>query len=163
MIPGSLLVMVLAAGEPAEVLTKYEVKTLAVQVPSEWTQSEADGTRRFDDPTGEAYLLLDVGAVQTSSMKPQLCLEKLLGAMGREGWKQLKLGRSPAARRVDADTTPDGAESVKTVTFVGCDGTTTWSLVFHMDAKRKDRFEALAEKVAQSVAYAKTSAGKKGK
>jgi len=162
-IPGALLVMVLAAGEPAEALTKYEVKTLALQVPSEWKQSEADGTQRFDDPTGDAYLLLDVGAVQTSGMKPQVCLEKMLGAMGNEGWKQLKLGRSPAARRVDTDTTPDGAESVETVTYVGCDGKTTWSLVFHMDTKQKDRFEALVEKVARSVAYAKASAGKKGK
>ena len=161
MMLGSLLVMVLAAGEPAE-LAKYEVKTLALQVPSEWQQSEADGTQRFDDPTGDAYLLLDVGAVQTSGMKPQVCLEKILGAMGNERWKQLKLGKSPAARRVDTDTTPDGAESVQTVTYVGCDGKTTWSLVFHMDAKKKDRFETLAEKVAGSVAYAKPSS-RKGK
>ena len=63
---------------------------------------------------------------------------------------------------MDSDTTPDGAESVQTVTYVGCDGKTTWSLVFHMDAKKKDRFETLAEKVAGSVAYAKSSA-RKGK
>jgi len=158
---GSLLVMVLAAAEPAAELTKYEVKTLALQVPSEWQQSEADGTQRFDDPTGDAYLLLDVGSVQTAGMKPQKCLEKILTAMGSEqGWKQLKLGRAPAARRVDSDTTPDGAESVQTVTYVGCDGKTTWSLVFHMDAKKKDRFETLAEKVAGSVAYAKSRKGK---
>ncbi|MCY1079333.1 hypothetical protein [Archangium lansingense] len=158
---GSLLVMVLAAGEPAAELTKYEVKTLALQVPTEWKQSEADGTQRFDEPSGDAYLLLDVGAVQTAGMKPQLCLEKILTAMGSEqGWKQLKLGKAPAAKRVDSDTTPDGAESVQTVTYVGCDGKTTWSLVFHMDAKKKDRFETLAEKVAGSVAYAKSRKGK---
>ncbi|HEX8440831.1 hypothetical protein [Archangium sp.] len=160
---GSLLVLVLAAGEPAETLTKYEVKTLALQVPSAWKQSEADGTQRFDDPSGDAYLLLDVGAVQTAGMKPQVCLEKILAAMGNENWKQLKLGKAPAARRVDTDTTPDGAESVETVTYVGCDGKTTWSLVFHMNVKQKDRFEALATKVANSLAYAKPSASKKGK
>ena len=163
MMLGSLLVMVLAAGEPAAELAKYEVKTLAVRVPSEWKQSEADGTQRFDDPTGDAYLLLDVGSVQTAGMNPRKCLEKILTAMGSEqGWKQLKLGKAPAARRVDSDTTPDGAESVQTVTYVGCDGKTTWSLVFHMDAKKKDRFETLAEKVAGSVAYAKSSP-RKGK
>jgi hypothetical protein len=157
---GSLLVMVLAAGEPAE-LTKFEVKTLALQVPSEWTQSEADGTQRFDEPTGDAYLLVDVDSVPTAGMKPQLCLEKILTAMGSEqGWKPLQLGKAPAARRVDLDTTPDGAESVETVTYVGCDGKTNWSLVFHMDAKKKDRFEALAEKVAGSLAYAKSRKGK---
>jgi hypothetical protein len=160
---GSLLVMVLAAGEPAETLTKYEVKTLALQVPSEWKQSEADGTQRFDDPSGDAYLLLDVGTVQTSGMKPKVCLEKILAAMGNENWKPLKLGKAPAAQRVDTDTTPDGAESVETVTYVGCDGKTTWSLVFHMDVKKKDRFEALAAKVANSVTYSKPSVSKKGK
>jgi len=162
---GSLLVLVLAAGEaPAQALTKYEVKTLALQVPSDWRQSEADGTQRFDDPSGDAYLLVDVGAVQTAGMKPQVCLDKVLTAMGQEkGWKQLKLGKAPAARRVDMDTTPDGAESVETVTYVGCDGKTTWSLVFHMDVKQKERFEALVTKVANSVAYSKPSTSKKGK
>jgi hypothetical protein len=160
---GSLLVMALAAGEPSAALAKYEVKTLALQLPSDWKQSEADGTQRFDDPSGDAYLLLDVGSVQTAGMKPQVCLSKILAAMGgAQGWKQLKLGKAPAARRVDSDTTPDRAESVETVTYVGCDGKTTWSLVFHMVAKRKDRFEALAEQVAGSVAYVKASA-KKGK
>lgn len=94
-------------------------------------------------------------------MKPQLCLEKILAAMGSEqGWKHLKLGKAPAARRVDSDTTPDGAESVQTVTYVGCDGRTSWSLVFHMDAKKKNRFETLVEKVAGSVVYAKPQARK---
>jgi hypothetical protein len=160
---GSVLVLVLAAGEPAETLTKYEVKTLALQVPAEWKQSEADGTQRFDDPSGDAYLLVDVDSVKSSSMKAQVCLEKILAAMGNEDWKQLRLGKAPAARRVNMDTTPDGAESVETVTYVGCDGTTTWSLVFHMDLKQKDRFEALATKVANSVAYSKPPVSKKGK
>ena len=158
---GALVVAVLAAAEPAE-LTKHEVKTLTLQLPSDWKQSEADGTQRFTDPSGDAYVLVDVGAVQSAGMKPQLCLEKILSAMGGEqGWKPLKLGKSPAARRVDSDTTPDGAESVRTVTYVGCDGKTTWSLVFHMDTKSQERFEPLAEKVAGSVAYAK--APRKGK
>jgi hypothetical protein len=155
---GALLAMVLSSGDPVEALMDYTVKTLVLQVPSEWKQSEADGTHRFDDPAGGAYLLLDVDSVKTSGMKPQVCLEKILGAMGNEGWKHLKVGRAPAARRVDSDTTPDGAESVETVTYVGCDGKTTWSLVLHMDAKQKDRFETLMAKVAGSVAYAKSTA-----
>lgn len=160
---GSLLVMVLAAGQPPADLTTYEVKTLTLQVPADWKQSEADGTQRFSDPSGDAYLLLDVGAVQTAGMKPQVCLDKILAAMGgAQGWKPLKLGKSPAARRVDADITPDRSASVETVTYVGCDGKTTWSLVFHMDARRKDRFEPLAEQVAGSVGYVKPL-GKKGK
>jgi hypothetical protein len=164
---GALLALVLSAGEPpagdpVEALTHYTVKSIVLRVPSEWKQSQADGTHRFDDPAGSAYLLLDVGAVRTARMKPQVCLQKLLGAMGNEGWKPLKVDRAPAARRVDSDTTPDGAESVETVRYVGCDGKTSWSLVLHMDARQKDRFETLMAKVAGSVAYAK-SAAKKGK
>ncbi|MBM7115831.1 hypothetical protein [Archangium primigenium] len=159
---GSLVVALLAAGEPTAELAKREVKTLTLNLPEDWARSEADGTLRFADPSGDAYVLVDVGAVQTAGMKPQVCLDKILSAMGGEpGWKSLKLGKSPAARRVDSDTTPDGAESVRTVTYVGCDGKTTWSLVFHMDQKQQERFEPLAEKVAQSVAYAK--APRKGK
>lgn len=158
---GTVLMAVLAAGEPVE-LTKHEVKTLTLQLPADWTQSEADGTQRFADPSGDAYVLVDVGAVQTAGMKPQVCVEKIISAMGGgEGWKNLKLGKAPAARRVDSDTTPDGAESVRTVTYVGCDGKTTWSLVFHMDTKEQEHFEPLAEKVASSVTFTRPT--KKGK
>ena len=158
---GTVLMAVLAAGEPVE-MTRHEVKTLALQLPADWTQSEADGTQRFADPSGDAYVLVDVGAVQTAGMKPQVCVEKIISAMGGgEGWKPLKLGKAPASRRVDSDTTPDGAESVRTVTYVGCDGKTTWSLVFHMDTKEQEHFEPLAEKVAASVTFTKPT--KKGK
>ena len=158
---GTVLMAVLAAGEPVE-MTRHEVKTLTLQLPADWTQSEADGTQRFADPSGDAYVLVDVGAVQTAGMKPQVCVEKIISAMGGgEGWKPLKLGKAPASRRVDSDTTPDGAESVRTVTYVGCDGKTTWSLVFHMDTKQQEHFAPLAEKVASSIAY--TKPGKKGR
>lgn len=157
---GTVLMAVLAAGEPTE-LTRHEVKTLTLQLPSDWNQSEADGTQRFEDPSGDAHVLLDVGAVQTAGMKPQVCLEKIISAMGsKDGWKNLKLGKAPAARRVDSDTTPDGAESVRTVTYVGCDGKTTWSLVFHMDTKQQEHFEPLAERIATSVTFTKPKKGK---
>jgi hypothetical protein len=160
---GSLLMAVLAAGEPAE-LAKHELKTLTLRLPVDWKQSEADGTQRFDDPSGDAHVLVDVGSVQTSGMKPQVCLDKILSAMGsNQGWRPLKLGKAPAARRVDSDTTPDGAESVRTVTYVGCDGKTTWSLVFHMDTKEQEHFEPLVEKIAGSIAYVKAVPTKKGK
>ncbi|MET0403801.1 MAG: hypothetical protein ABW123_15430 [Cystobacter sp.] len=158
---GSLLMVVLAAGEPVA-LAKHEIKTLTLQLPADWNQSEADGTQRFADPSGDAYVLVDVGAVQTANMKPQVCLEKIISAMGgAQGWKPLKLGKAPAARRVDSDTTPDGSGAVRTVTYVGCDGKTTWSLVFHMDTKQQEHFAPLSEKVASSVAY--TKPGRKGR
>ena len=161
---GSLLMMVLAAGEPPEAeLKRFQEKTLALQLPATWERTVVDGTQRFTDPSGDAYLLLDVGSVQTAGMKPQVCLDKILAAMGPGDWKKQTLGKAPAARGTAMDTTPDRTGSVQTLTYVGCDGKTTWSLVFHMDAKRKEHFEPLADKVAASVAYAKAPPGKKGK
>jgi len=166
MIGSVLMVVALAVstGGSAQALKNFQAKTLNISVPVSWTHTNEEGTEKFKAPTGEAFFTLDVGAVQTAGMKPQMCLDKILTAMGgAQGWKSLKLGKAPAARRVDADTTPDRSASVETVTYVGCDGKTTWSLVFHMDMKQKDRFEALATEVANTVAYSKPIVSKKGK
>ena len=170
MMLGSSIALVLPAAAPAPAapapaapvveFTPFQDNTLVLNVPKDWKSSVVDGSQRFTDPSGDAYLLLDVGKVQSAGMKPQVCLDKIVAAMGgqdskdKTGWTLLSLGRAPAARHLDVDTTPDRTGSVETVTYVGCDGKTTWSLVFHMDAKRKEHFEPLAEKISTSVAYA---------
>lgn len=164
MMLGSLVALVLSAGEPAVEFTPFQDNTLVLSVPKDWKSSVVEGSQRFTDPSGDAYLLLDVGKVQTAGMNPKVCLDKIVAAMGSKGWTLLNLGQNPAARRVDVDTTPDRTGSVETVTYVGCDGKTTWSLVFHMDVKRKEHFEPVADKVSGSVAYAyaKAPPGQKG-
>jgi hypothetical protein len=151
---GSLLVAVLVAGGSGD-MAKLQVKALELKVPATWAQTEQEGSQRFADPSGDAYFLLDVGEVQTQGMKAKVCLDKILAAMGGEGWERIKLGGSPAARQVTVDDAPDDEGSVETVTYVGCNGKTTWSLVFHMDAEQKEKFEPIAAQVARSVAYAK--------
>lgn len=161
---GSLLMAVaLAAGAggakggTADALVKHQAKTLTIRVPAAWERTVSEGTERFKAPSGEAFFTLDVGAVQTAGMKPKVCLEKILTAMGgSEGWEKVSLGLNPAARKVNLDNAnEEGTEQVKSITYVGCNGKTTWSLIFSMNEKKKDRFEPLAAKIAQSVSYAK--------
>jgi hypothetical protein len=161
---GSLLMAVALAassgdskGGSADALVKHQAKTLTLSVPAAWERTVAEGTEKFKAPSGEAFFTLDVGAVQTAGMKPKVCLEKILTAMGgSEGWEKMSLGLNPAARKMNVDNaTEDGSEKVKSVTYVGCNGKTTWSLIFSMNEKKQDRFEPLAAKIAQSVSYAK--------
>lgn len=155
---GSLLMVVLAAGTggSADALVKFQAKALKLSVPAAWERSNQEGTEKFKAPSGDAFFLLDVGAVQAAGMKPEVCLEKILTAMGGGEWEKLKLGSHPAARRVNVDAaTEDGSDKLKTLTYVGCNGKTTWSLIFTMNEKKQERFEPLAKKITESVSYAK--------
>ena len=154
---GSLVtMMVLSAGSSgsADALTKYQVKNVALKVPAAWEQSVEDGSHKFTDPSGNAWFLVDVGAVQTQGMSGDTCVGKITKSIGGE-WKPLKIGKAPAATKTETDTQAEGQFEVQTVSYVGCDGKTTWSVMFHLDKKQKGRFEALAKKVAQSVTYAR--------
>jgi len=154
---GTLLMVVLAAGTggSADALVKHQAKTLSLKVPAAWEKTTEEGTQKFTAPSKDAFFLLDVGAVQTAGMEPQVCLQKILASIGGEGWQKLSFGANPGAKRVDADTTEDGKDTVETHTYVGCNGKTTWSLVFSMNQTKKERFEPLALKIAQSVSYSK--------
>jgi hypothetical protein len=157
---GSLVMTVALAassGGSADALVKHEAKTLTIQVPAAWERTVDGGTEKFKAPSGDAFFTLDVGAVQTAGMQPKVCLEKILTAMGgSEGWEKVSLGLNPAAKKANVDNaTEDGEDKVRSITYVGCNGKTTWSLIFSMNDKKKDRFEPLAGKIAQSVSYAK--------
>jgi hypothetical protein len=161
---GSLLMAVALAagggdakGGTADALAKHQAKTLTISVPAAWERKVEGGTEKFVAPSGGAFFTLDVGAVQTAGMKPKVCLDKILTAMGGDkGWEKVSLGLNPAARKVDVDNaTEDGSEKVMSISYVGCNGKTTWSLIFSMNEKEKDRFEPLVTKIAQSVSYPK--------
>jgi hypothetical protein len=156
---GSLLMAVTLAassGGSADAPKKYQAKTLTISVPASWAHTTEEGTEKFKSPTGEAFFTLDVGAVQTAGMKPQVCLDKILAAMGGGSWETLKVGSNPAAKRANVDNaTEDGSNKVRSITYVGCNGKTTWSLIFSGDEKKKDQFEPLATQIVQSVSYTK--------
>lgn len=161
---GSLLMAVALAagggeakGGTADALVKHQAKTLTISVPAAWEKKVDGGTEKFVAPSGEAYFTLDVGAVQTVGMKPKVCLDKILTAMGgSEGWEKVSLGLNPAARKVNVDNVnEEGSLKAMSITYVGCNGKTTWSLIFTLNEEKKDRFEPLAGKIAQSVSYTK--------
>ncbi|XXF80833.1 hypothetical protein P2318_14060 [Myxococcaceae bacterium GXIMD 01537] len=149
---GSLVTMMALGAAPA--LTQAQVKDVTLQVPAEWTRSVVDGSSKFVEPSGEAYFLVDVGAVQTEAMSGKTCLDKILASIGGQ-WKRIKVGSAPAATRKVKDTSEDGKLSVETVSYVGCDGKTTWSVTFYIDLSKRQEYAALATKVGQSVKYAR--------
>lgn len=155
---GSVLMAValaVSSGGSTEAAKKYQVKTLTVQVPESWQHSVQDGTDKFNAPTGE-FFTLDVGAVQTAGMKAQVCVDKIKAALGAEGWQRQTVGSNPAARRVNVDNaTEDGAAKVMSITYIGCDGKTTWSLIFSGNEQKKDELFATVTKIAGSIAYSK--------
>jgi hypothetical protein len=157
---GSLLMVVLAAGGAkggsADALVKHQAKALTLKIPAAWERTVEEGTEKFKAPSKDAFFLLDVGAVQTEGMKPKVCLDKILASIGGDGWERVSLGANPAAKRTQVDdATEDGEEKLETITFVGCNGKTTWSLMFSMNQKKRERFAPLATKIAQSVSYSK--------
>ncbi len=82
---GSLLMAVTLAASPAgaaDAPKQYQAKTLTLSVPGSWEHTTQEGTEKFKSPTGEVLFTLDVGAVQTAGMKPQVCLDKIVAAMG---------------------------------------------------------------------------------
>ncbi|NOK35959.1 hypothetical protein D7W79_14555 [Corallococcus exercitus] len=153
MILGTFVAVMMAAGGSADALSSVTVKNIAMKAPAAWTRSNMDGTEKFLAPSGDAYFLVDVGTVQTAGMKAELCRTKILANIGGEGWTMLKVGGQPAATKTDTDAAPDGSGNVDTVTYVGCNGKTTWSVVFYMEQGKKDRFAQVAEKVGTSVSF----------
>lgn len=150
MMLGTILTVVMAAGGSADSLAQFQVKNVGVQVPAAWNRSVEDGTTKFTAPSGDAYFLVDVGSVQTAGMKAQVCVDKIVAGIGGANWERLTVGGQPAAKRLDSDNSTNGGV-VDTVTYVGCDGRTTWSVVFHLEQRKKERFAALADKVGTSV------------
>ncbi|HEY8206445.1 MAG TPA: hypothetical protein VIG99_03120 [Myxococcaceae bacterium] len=146
--------LALAAGS-ADELAEVELGAIKLKAPAAWNRSANEGTARFAAPSGEAYFEVDVGEVQRKGgMKAEECLKKILAGIGKAGFSKTKVGGQPAASKEWVDTDDTGKQFVER-TYVGCNGTTTWSIQFHMVAERRDRYAAVADQVFKSVAYEK--------
>jgi hypothetical protein len=149
----TVMAIALSLGAAPEALVKHQSKQLALQVPGGWKRVPEDGAEKFVAPSGEAWFLLDVGAVQSATMKPSVCLEKILDAIGGGGWEKLAAGGNPAAKKIEIDEVPGEKLKLRSVTYVGCDGKTTWSIIFYVDESKRAQFEPLLGRVIQSVSY----------
>ncbi len=144
----------LTLGGSADDLMVTRVSSLKLSVPAAWKHTVTEGTHRFDAPSEDASFSLDVIPLD-SPLAAGLCRDKLVKALGGEGWERISVGAAPAAKKVFLDSDPEKKTEVQTWQYVGCDGKTKWALTFTASVKRKERFEPLAAKVAQSVQFVK--------
>lgn len=151
-----LAVMLAAApaNSSADALATVTVKAVSLKAPAAWKRTTAEGSVKFAAPSGNAYFLVDVGTVQRRGMTAEVCIQKIRESIGgAQTWEPLTIDGQPAAVRMESDSSPDGKLVVVTQTFIGCSGRTTWSVVLHVEATRKDRYVPLARKIAESVTY----------
>lgn len=149
------LAVMLFGASPVTDLVPAQVKTVKLRVPGVWKHSDDQGTQVYTSPAKDAQLLVDVGAVQTAGMEAKACRDKIVSGMGGDaGWTMLSVGGQPAARKLDEDVSPDKQTVVDTVQYVGCNGKTTWSLQFRIDAHKKDKYFPLVDQVVQSIQFA---------
>lgn len=148
------LTLVLGAGS-ADEMAQATVGNLTVKAPAAWVRREAEGTVRYAAPTGEAFFDMDVGQVQRKGgMKADECLKKIVDGLGKAGFTKTKTGGQPAAWKQTVDADESGKKFVER-TYVGCNGTTTWSIQFHWLEEKKDLYAPLADRVFKSVSYEK--------
>ena len=139
-------------GSSADELATTDLGRLTIKAPAAWKKTDNEGTLRFAAPSGEAYFEIDVGQVaRPGGMPAAECLGKITTGIGGD-FEKLTIGKQPAAKQTATDTDEDG-KSFITYTFVGCDGQTTWSMTFHTVDAKKERYGALADKVAKSITY----------
>lgn len=150
----ALVLMFLGTG--SDELVPVRISGISIGVPGDWKRSLEEKTVKFTAPSLESFFYISTDRVLTAGMDAEVCRQKILDKMGgpATAWTLLTVGGEPAARRLDVDTAGDAQHTpIHTYTYIGCNGATTWSLVFHLDSRRKERFAPLAERVAQSISF----------
>ena len=102
------------SASPVTDLVPAQVKSLKLRVPGVWKHTTEAGTETYTSPAKDAQVLVDVGATATP-MDGGTCLNKILTAMGQEGWSRISLGGQPAAKKVAHDQSEDKQTEVETV------------------------------------------------
>ena len=168
---GALLVtMLLSQGaRPREVRVPViptehvEVGPLQMDVPEGWRRTWRFGTSRFDAPDGSAYVLVDTSSTLTPNLDAVECRDKILTNLGgKVRWKPIEIDHQPAGEQVIIETAPHNTQSVITARYVGCDGNTTWSMLFQGDYLiTRGFFEVIVRQIMGSVHYSPPPAGPK--
>lgn len=137
---------------------KVSVNGVTLTAPRGWAQSVEDGTNRWERPDGKESFSLDVFRPDGAALGAGECVDKLVSALGGEGWERIVVGGQPAAKRRTTDTLEDGRK-VHAHAHVGCDGRTRWALTYVVDAKLKGKPQV--EKVVSSLRFAGAKGGAK--
>jgi hypothetical protein len=136
-------------------LKAASVEKLKLKVPGGWKHTVEETTHTYVAPNEEASFALSVFPVDPKR-KGEECLDQLLKALGGDGWERIKVGGAPAAFKVSNDSGElESGEAVASHSYVGCDGSTKWTLTATHILKKKTRFEPLSKKVVDSIRYSK--------
>lgn len=147
--------VLLLMGSAVDDLKPARIQTLQVSVPAIWKHLSQKGTQLYYSPARDAKIAIDVGKT-AHAMSDSVCRDKIVKAEeanGETGWEQLSIGAHAAARHLDVDVDPKG-KKFDTVMYVGCDGHTTWSMMFSVLSERQGRYMPVFDRVAHSVRYA---------
>jgi hypothetical protein len=150
----SLWISLVLAGAADELVT-LRLASIRIKAPAAWSHTVEEGTHRFVAPSGDANFTLDTGKT-AQPMDAGVCLGKITSTLGGQ-WVRMSIGAAPAAKRLEMIHNDKTGGDIYEYAYVGCDGVHTWSLIFRLDAQRKDRFAALGERVAASLEYIRGS------
>jgi hypothetical protein len=148
MLRAAIALLVLAS--PVNDLVAQQFKTIKLKVPAVWKHIDDQGTDRYRSPASDAEVLVDVGHT-ANPMDAKVCVQKITAASGGE-WSGVSIGARPAAKQTTEDKGDDGTV-VDTTRYIGCDGKTTWSVEFRVDAHKADRYGPLVDQIIQSLSY----------
>jgi hypothetical protein len=151
MLARSLVALMVLSGAADDLVT-MRLETVRIKVPAVWSHTVTEGTHRWQAPSGDAHFILDL-AKTAAPMDAAACLDKVLAKEGGGEWTKLSIGASPAARRFEVIHNDHTNTDVHEYTYVGCNGVNIWSLIYRLEAAKKDRFTPLGDRVASSVEY----------
>ena len=61
----------------------------------------------------------------------------------------------PAATLTAYEKDEDGKMEVASITYVGCDGKTTWSVIFNVEKAKQAEYAPLVKRIVDSLEYPK--------
>jgi hypothetical protein len=151
MLARSLVALLVLSGAADDLVT-MRLQTFRLKTPAAWSHTVTEGTHRWQAPSGDANIILDTGKT-AAPMDAGACLDKIIANESGGEWTRLSIGASPAARRFEVIHNEHTNSDIHEYTYVGCNGVSTWSLIYRFEAVKKDRFTPLADRVASSLEY----------
>lgn len=150
-----LLLATLLAG--VDTLAVAHRGAMTLSAPTRWAATEGDdGTVTWSAPDGAGAVSFYVGTMD-SSPTPAACVDRLVEALGAEGFTRTTVAGKPGAKKVMTDFVGgEGAkEKVVTTTVVGCNGKTKWLLTFTVAQKASGRLGPVLKRMLDSISYAR--------
>lgn len=139
------------AAPPQLSYAPFNTGKVKVAMPVGWAHRENNGTHHFISPDAKLTVDLDSGTVQSAGMRADDCRDKITKAL-RGRFTNVPVAGTAAAKK--EESVFDKKKRVFVIeTWVGCDGKTTWSLVFNSPREKRATYAPVIEKIANSVEF----------